>query len=890
MGKVSLVIDGIRVEAGEGKSVLEAALDNGIYIPHLCYHPDLEPAGVCRLCLVEIEGRGLTIACKTPVEEGMLVRTHSPEIDLTRRVAVELLVANHYADCLSCPQNTECKLQEVAQFVGVDQKMLERLRMPERRYPLDESNPFFYRDPNKCVLCGICVRTCDEIQGVRAIDFAFRGFEVLVSTFAKRPLVETRCESCGECVERCPTGALMPKNYTRPTREVKTVCPYCGVGCLIHLGVKGEKIISVKADRENPVNEGSLCVKGRFGYEFIWSPERLKRPLVKRNGRFAEVSWEEALSLVAERFSKFKGPQFATISSSRCTNEENYLIQKLTRAVMRSDNVDNCARLCHAPTVAGLRQAFGAGGGTNAISEVEGASCIFVIGDNTTNAHPVLALRIKKAVRRGATLIVADPRRIELCDFAHLFLQLRPGSDVALLMGMAKVIYEQGLYDKQFIEERTEGFEEFVNALDNFDLEFVEEKTGVLKEDIVKAAVAYATKKPSLIVYSLGVTLHTHGTDNVLAIANLTLLTGNIGKPSAGAMPTRGQNNVQGACDMGCVPSVLPGYQPITDPEVRRKFEEAWGCEIPTEPGLTMVEFLQEALRGNVKALYIVGMDPVYSVSDTNRVREALERAEFVVFQDIFLTESAKLGDVILPAACFAEKEGTFTNLERRVQRVRKALEPPGEAKPDWWITSEIAKRMGAKGFDYSHPSEILEEIARLTPSYAGFSFERLDKEGGIQWPCYGPDHPGTQTLHTERFLTPSGKGRFSPLEYKPPAELPDEEFPLVLTTGRSLYHFHMAMTRRVEGLMALHPEEMVWINPADAEKLGIEDGDMVRVTSRRGSVAARAKVTDRTQPGVIFMTFHFYEVPTNILTAQHLDPVAKTPEFKVSTVRVEKA
>jgi len=884
----TIYIDGMKVEAKEGQTILQAALDHGIYIPHLCYHPDLKPAGICRLCIVEVEGRGIVTSCQTPAEEGMIVRTETPEVEKARRVALELLLANHLGDCLSCPKNDECTLQRVASYVGVEERRLKQLRMVAPRYKVDDSNPFFVRDPNKCVLCGICVRTCEEIQGVSAINFAFSGFATAVTTTGDRPIAESICESCGECVARCPTGALMPKNYKRPTREVKSICPYCGVGCSIYLGVRGGEVVSVRGDPESPVNRGSLCVKGRFGFDFISSPERLRRPLIKRNGRFEEVSWDEALDFVAERFKRYKGNTFAAISSSRCTNEENYLVQKFARAVMGTNNVDNCARLCHAPTVTGLRQAFGAGGGTNSIPEIEGASCIFVIGSNTTNAHPVAALRIKRATRNGATLIVADPRRIELCRHADLWLPLRPGTDVALLMGMAKVIYEEGLHDEEFIKERTENFEEFISSLKEFDLDFVEEVTGVPKDDIVWAARAYATKKPSLIIYSLGITEHTHGTDNVLALANLALLTGNIGRKSAGIMPMRGQNNVQGACDMGCAPNVFPGYQPVTDPKVRRKFEEAWGCSLPEEPGLTLVEFFQKALEGEIKAFYIVGMDPAFSVADASKVWKALEAAEFVVFQEIFLTESAKFAQVVLPAASFAEKDGTFTNLERRVQRIRKAIEPIGESKPDWWITCQIAKRMGAKGFDYSHPSEIMEEIARLTPSFAGISFERLE-EGGIQWPCYGPDHPGTQTLYIDRFLTPSGKGRFTPLKYRPPAERPDDQYPLVLTTGRSLYHFHLAMTSKVEGLLALHPEERVWINPLDAERLNIRDGDKVKVSSRRGEVEARAKVTDRVRPGVVFMTFHFYDVPTNVLTAQNLDPVAKTPEYKVTAVRVEK-
>jgi len=887
--KVSLIIDGLEVTTEVGKTVLEAALENGIYIPHLCYHPDLEPAGVCRLCIVEIEGRGLTISCKTPAEDGMVVRTTGPEVEEVRRIALELLIVNHHADCLSCPKNTQCKLQEVANYIGIDEERFERLRKPERTLPLDTSNPFFLYDPNKCVLCGICVRTCDELQGVNAIDFAFRGFSTVVSAFAGRPLAESICESCGECVVRCPVGALIPKNFQQPSREVKTVCPYCGCGCGIYLGIRGNTIVSVRGDQENPVNRGSLCVKGRFGYDFVGHPDRLTSPLIKRNGKFVEVSWDEALDFVAGRLSRYRGNEFAAISSAKCTNEENYLVQKFARAVMGSNHIDHCARLCHAPSVAGLAQSFGSGAMTNSIDEIAYANCIFAIGTNTTSAHPIIGLMIKKAVRRGAKLIVANPREIDLCRHAYIWLQHRPGTDVALLMGMMRVIVEEGLHDTAFIEERCENFEAFRRSLEGFDLDFVERTTGVPREKIVQAARVYATDKPSTILYSMGITQHTHGTDNVLAVSNLALLTGNVGKPSTGVNPLRGQNNVQGACDMGALPNVFPGYQRVDDPDARRKFEAAWGCELNGSPGLTHMEIFDAIYEGRIKALYLIGENPMLSEANASHVEEAIEKLEFFVAQDIFLSETAKFADVVLPAASFAEKDGTFTNTERRVQRIRKAVEPPGDAKPDWWIVCQIAKRMGAGGFDYSHPGEIMEEIASLTPSYGGISYDRLEK-GGLQWPCPDREHPGTPILHTERFATKNGKGRFVPLSYLPSRELPDDEYPLILTTERSLFHFHTAtMTRRVGGLSALRPQELVQINPEDAEALGIEDGELVKVVSRRGEVVARARVTEVSPPGVICMSFHFSESPTNVLTNPALDPVAKIPETKVCAVRVEK-
>ena len=889
MDKVTLIIDGLEIVADKGMTVLEAALENGIYIPHLCYHPDLKPVGVCRLCMVEIEGRGLTISCQAPVEQGLVVRTESPDIDKVRRVSVELLIANNNVDCLSCAKNNQCELQRIAAYLGIEQERVERLRRPTRALPIDTSNPFFDLDPNKCVLCGICVRTCEEIQGVSAIDFVFRGYNTTISTFGNKPIVESRCESCGECVVRCPVGALTPKKFQQPAREVKTTCIYCGVGCGIYLGVRGNKIVGVRGDTDNPVNKGSLCVKGRFGYDFINHPERLTSPLIKINGKFVEATWEEALEIVTRKFSQYKGENFAAISSAKCTNEENYLIQKFARVVMGTNNIDHCARLCHAPTVAGLAQSFGSGAMTNSINEIKDAACILAIGTNTTAAHPIIGLQIKRAVQNGAKLIVANPKEIDLSRFADIFLQHRPGTDVALLMGMMKVIIDEGILDETFIEERCENFEPFKKSLNNFKLDFVQQTTGIPGQRIVEAARCYATYKPATILYAMGITQHTHGTDNVLATSNLALLTGNIGKPSTGVNPLRGQNNVQGACDMGALPSVYPGYQKVDNPEVKRKFESAWGCGLPDSPGLTHIEIFDAIHQKKIRALYLVGENPILSEANAKHVEEALKKLDFFVVQDIFLSETARFADVILPAVTFAEKDGTFTNTERRVQRVRKAIEPVGDAKPDWQITCQIAKRLRGKGFDFSRPMEIMKEIASLTPSYKGISYDRLDN-GGLQWPCVTRDDPGTPILHTERFATENGKGKFMPLEYKASAELPDDKYPLLLTTDRSLFHFHTGtMTRKVKGLDILNSQELLKINPEDASHFRIADGEMVQVFSRRGKIMVKTKVTDVCPPGVVSMTFHFAESRTNVLTNSALDPVSKIPETKVCAVRIEK-
>ncbi|MHB8897113.1 MAG: formate dehydrogenase subunit alpha [Thermoguttaceae bacterium] len=887
MDDVTLTIDGREIAAGRGMTVLEAALAAGIYIPHLCHHPDLKPVGACRLCMVEIVGRGLAASCVAPVEPGMSVRTETPDVHKVRRVATELLIINHRADCLSCPKNDHCELQRVAAYVGVDPQRLAGLRRLKKNLPVDSSNPFFVYDPNQCVQCGICIRTCDEIVGVHALDFAFRGFQTVVSTFANEPWIESRCVSCGECVVRCPVVALMPKNYQQPAHEVKTVCAYCGVGCSLYLGVRGGRIVGVRGDRTSPVNQGRLCVKGRFGHDFVHHSERLTSPLIKRDGRFEKASWDEALDFVARKLVPYRGDSFVGMASAKCTNEENYIFQKFVRQAMGTNNVDHCARLCHSPTVAGLAQTLGSGAMTNTIAEIAGAACILAIGTNTTAAHPVLSLKIKEATRRGARLIVANPKEVELERHAEIVLRHRAGTDVALLMGMMRVIVDEELADRHFLDRRTVNYPEFLHSLDQFTLDFAERTTGVHREQIALAARTYATSKPASILFAMGITQHTHGTDNVLATSNLALLTGNLGRPSSGVNPLRGQNNVQGACDMGALPNVFPGYQRVNDPAGRSKFEAAWGTPLNGSPGLPLTEVFDAACAGKIKALYLMGENPLLSDADAHHVETGLRQLEFLVCQDIFLTETASLAHVVLPAATFAEKDGTFTNTERRVQRIRKAIEPIGESREDWWIICQVAQRLGAHGFAFSHPAEILAEIASVVPSYQGISCERLD-HGGLQWPCLSESHPGTPILHTERFATPDGKARLVPLQYRPSAELPDDQYPLLLTTDRSLYHYHTGtMTRRVEGLEALNGRELLIIHPHDASPLGIADGQQVRVTSRRGEVTVAASLTQACPPGTVSLTFHFAETPTNVLTHAALDPIAKIPETKVCAVRV---
>jgi formate dehydrogenase alpha subunit len=682
---------------------------------------------------------------------------------------------------------------------------------------------------------------------------------------------------------------LATRGIAKADRVVTTICPYCGVGCQLKLEVKDEKIMASKPDPDGPANHGQACVKGRYGIaEFVHHPDRLTTPLIRKSGELKQASWDEALELVAAKLRKYSPEEVAFIASAKCTNEENYIMQKFARAVLGTNNVDHCARLCHAPSVAGLVQSFGSGAMTNSIEEIEDAACILAIGTNTTVSHPVIGLGVKKAAQNGAKVVVANPREIDLCRFADVWLRLRPGTDVALLMGMMRVIVDEGLLDSSFIEQRCQDFDVFKESLSDFGLDFVEQITGVPSNKIAEAARLYATKRPAtILLYSMGITQHSHGTDNVLATANLAMLTGNVGKRCTGVDPLRGQNNVQGACDMGALPNVYPGYQAVADPAVREKFETAWGGSLPSSPGLSLVEMFDAAYRKEIKAVYLVGENPALSDPDVQHVREALARLEFLVVQDIFLSETAEFAHVVLPAASFAEKDGTFTNTERRVQLVRKAIEPIGDSRPDWWIVSQVAQRLGAKGFDYDCSSDITEEIRRLTPSYGGISCSRLG-DGGLQWPCPSEDHPGTCILHTNTFVR--GKGRFRPLKYIPPAEMPDEDYPLILSTGRSLYHFHTGtMTRKVAGLNAIEPEAAVLINPEDASRLGINQGDKVKISSRRGEVIVKAEVTDSFAPGVVFMTFHFAESAANILTNPKLDPVSKIPELKVSAVRVEK-
>lgn len=884
---LNLTINGRAVAVEPGKTVLDACRSASVYVPTLCDDPDLDPYGGCRLCIVKVEGlRGLPTACTTPAAEGMKVTTEDPEILDVRRWTVQLLLADHPLDCLTCAQCGSCGLQEVVEHLGIRERVL---RPMTRDAKIDDSNPCYAIDMRKCILCGLCVRACAEVQHLGAIDLAKRGYASAVEPFGGGPIKDSICESCGECVERCPTGALTPRHYLRPEREVSTVCPYCGTGCRILLGARGDTVVSARGDMDAPVSRGRLCVKGRFGsFEFVSHPDRLKTPLIRTADGFREATWEEALTLVARELKKYRGDAFGGLSSAKVTNEDNYVFQKFVRAAMGTNNVDHCARLCHSSTVAGLALSFGSGAMTNPADDLLNAEVILVTGSNTTENHPIIGLKIREAVARGSKLLLFDPRQIQLSQIATVWARQRPGTDVAWINGLMHVIIRDGLMKTEFIESRTEGFDAVQKLVAGYTPERVSEITGVPAKIIVEAARLYATAERASIVYSMGITQHTTGVDNVRSLANLAMIAGQIGRPGTGVNPLRGQNNVQGACDMGALPDVYSGYQKVADAAARTKFEKAWNVGLSDTPGLTVTQMLPAALDGKIKALYIMGENPVLSDADVTHVVKALGKLEFLVVQDIFLTETAKLAHVVLPASSFAERDGTYTNTERRVQLTKPVVRPPGQVRRDWEIICELATAVGYP-MTYASTAEVNAEMRGLTPSYAGISHARLEAGTQLHWPCPSEDHPGTQILHRESFTR--GLGQFYPAEYEPAAEETDASFPLVLTTGRMLEHYHTGtMTRRSKGLDGLVPGPFVEVNGADAKKIRVKEGDRVKVTSRRGSIILPAKVGTRVDTGVIFIPFHFWEAAANVLTNPASDPTAGIPEFKVCAVRLERA
>ncbi|EJY7245095.1 formate dehydrogenase subunit alpha [Enterococcus faecalis] len=893
---VTLSIDNQEVTVPKGTTILEAAKGLGVEIPTLCHLKELAPDGSCRMCVVEVEGGrrgGLTTACTAHCQEDMVVSTHSEKVADSRRFILDLLLSNHKLDCFSCGKNGDCQLQQYALDYGIDAtSFTEGKRMPCHQE--DTNNPFFSYDPEKCIMCRRCARVCQLRQGRDVLSIANRGFETKMMPNYGQAFDQSICESCGNCVSSCPTGALTAKDtkeYRKwETQKIPTTCPHCGTGCQMNLLVKNNRLVGVEP-LDGPANKNLLCVKGKFAsYKFVGSGDRLTEPLIKRNGIFEPASWEEALTLVSSKFNEIKaenGPDaLAGFSCSRATNEDNYVFQKMVRAAFGTNNVDNCARVCHSASVHGLAQTLGSGAMTNPIADItEDVDMILLVGSNPEEAHPVIGAQIRQAIQRGTQVVVVDPRKINLVKDSALHLQVQAGTNVAFANGMMHVILKEGLADRHFIEERTEGFLDLEKMVADYTPEKVAEICHIHPEDLIEAARMYAKAEKAPIIYCLGVTEHSTGTEGVMSMSNLAMLVGKVGKPGCGVNPLRGQNNVQGACDMGCMPYDFPGYQKVDNPEVIDKFEKAWHVPLNRNTGLTSTKVLPAATAGNVKGLYIFGEDPIVTDPDTGHVRQALESLDFLVVQELFMTETAAYADVVLPGISYAEKDGTFTNTERRVQRVRKAVEPRGQAREDYEIFCEVMTRMGYP-CAYESAKEIMEEISAVTPSFGGINYERLEKES-LQWPCRSLTDPGTPIMHVGSFAR--GKGLFKAIPYKQAQELPDEEYPYLMSTGRMLYHYNTrAMTGRTEGINQIANHSYIEINAVDAQALGIQEGDKVEVHSRRGKIETYAAVGNRVFPQEVFMTFHFPDGNVNEITNAVFDDIATIPEYKVCAVAIK--
>jgi formate dehydrogenase alpha subunit len=894
---LNLTINGKKVTAKKGSTILEAARDNGIHIPTLCHMDGIHDTHSCRICVVEVAGaRNLQPACAVKAADGMVIETQTEKVLSARRTVINLLLSNGEHDCMSCEANGDCLLQDAAYDLGIEKPAftIESLENAE----IDDSSQMIIRDNRRCILCRKCIIACNDIVCNDVLGIANRGSQSVVICDNGKPMGSSTCVQCGECVQQCPTGALIDrkskgKARNWETRKVRTTCPYCGVGCQLYLHMKGEQIVRVTGVEDGFPNKGRLCVKGRYGYDFIYSKDRLTTPLIKENGEFREASWDEALDLVASKFKeiieKYGPDAVAGVSCARSKNEDSYNMQKLFRAVYQSPNIDHCARTCHAPTVAGLMESFGTGGMTNSIGEFANTNLLFCIGTNMTEAHPIAATFVKNGKRKGAKLIVVDPRKHKLADHADIFAQIKVGSDVAFINGIMNVLINEDLYDKEFVDKYCENFDQLKEQVMKYPPELAGEISGVSRDTIIEIARMMAANKPGMLIYTLGITEHTTGTENVMSCANLQMLLGNVGKENSGVNPLRGQNNVQGACDMGALPDTLPGYQKLSDEAAIKKFAKAWGVEIiPARKGLMIPEMLEGLLDKKIRAIHIFGENLVNTEPDIAQVEKCMEAADFIVCNEIFPNETTRFADVILPAASWGEDEGTYTNCERRVSRVRKVKNPPGQAKPDWWIFKELAKRFG-HNWESNSCREIWDnELTELCPNFKGLKYYRLEGDG-IQWPCTDENHPGTQILHMDGHFT-RGKGQFQGLDWAPPAEVPDEEYPMVLSTGRRLYHYHTrTQTGRAGGLNNLLPEEWADISVEDAKELNICDGDLIRVKSRRGEVIVKAKVSPRIQKGMVWMSFHFRETNANWVTNSAYDSQTMTAEYKACAVRVEK-
>jgi formate dehydrogenase major subunit len=910
--KVTITVDGIPVTVPAGTSVMRAASTAGIAIPKLCATDSIDAFGSCRLCLVEIEGRkGTPSSCTTPVADGMVVHTQSPRIQTIRKGVMELYISDHPLDCLTCSANGDCELQDMAGAVGLRDVRYAKgenhftARESDQKNPRyiakDQSNPYFEYDPAKCIVCSRCVRACEEVQGTFALTIEGRGFDSRVKAgAASDTFLTSDCVSCGACVQACPTGTLQEKSVIQlgtPVREVITTCAYCGVGCSFKAELNGDQLVRMTPWKDGKANRGHSCVKGRFAYGYAEHKDRILKPMVRDtiDQPWREVTWAEALTEAATRMRKIQDQHGRTsiggITSSRCTNEETFLVQKLIRAVFGNNNTDTCARVCHSPTGFGLRQTFGTSAGTQDFDSVEHTDVVIVIGANPTDAHPVFASRLKKRLRKGAKLIVIDPRRIDLVRSAHIkaehHLPLRPGTNVAVVSALAHVIVTEGLADTRFINERcdVQAFEDYADfiAQPEHSPETLEPVTGVPAQELRKAARLFATGGNGAIYYGLGVTEHSQGSTTVMAIANLAMLTGNIGRPGVGVNPLRGQNNVQGSCDMGSFPHEFPGYRHVSDTKTRSIFEAAWGVTLDAEPGLRIPNMFDAALDGSFRGIYVQGEDILQSDPDTKHVTAALKAMDCVIVHDLFLNETANYAHIFLPGSTFLEKDGTFTNAERRINRVRKVMAPKN-GYADWEVTLMLANAMGA-GWSYAHPSEIMEEIAATTPGFASVTYDLLEENGSVQWPCNAGAPEGTPIMHMEGFVR--GKGRFMRTEYVPTDEKTGPRFPLLLTTGRILSQYNVgAQTRRTDNVV-WHDQDVLEIHPHDAEVRGINEGSWVKLASRRGETSLRAKITDRVAPGVVYTTFHHPDTQANVVTTEFSDWATNCPEYKVTAVQV---
>jgi formate dehydrogenase major subunit len=900
---VNLNIDGHDIAVPEGTSIMRASIMAGVNVPKLCATDSLEPFGSCRLCVVEIEGRrGYPASCTTPVAEGLKVHTQTPKLADIRRGTMELYISDHPLDCLTCATNGDCELQDMAGAVGLREVRYGYDGENHLKSIKDESNPYFTFDPSKCIVCSRCVRACEETQGTFALTISGRGFESKVAS-GLGSFMESECVSCGACVQACPTATLIEKTVIDagvPEHSVTTTCAYCGVGCSFDAEMKGEEVVRMTPNKNGGANHGHSCVKGRFAWGYATHKDRITTPMIRKgiHDAWQQVSWDEAFDFAASEIkriqAKYGKDSVGGITSSRCTNEEVYVTQKLVRAVFGSNNVDTCARVCHSPTGYGLKQTLGESAGTQTFDSVMKADVIFVMGANPTDGHPVFASQMKRRLRQGAKLIVADPRAIDLATTsphirADYHLALRPGTNVALISALAHVVVTEGLVKEDFVKARCEwdsfvSWRDFVAKSENSP-ESLEKELGVPAQTIREAARLFATAGNGAIYYGLGVTEHSQGSTTVMGIANLAMATGNVGREGVGVNPLRGQNNVQGSCDMGSMPHEFPGYRHVADDVTRAIFEKAWGRPLSNDPGLRIPNMLDLASEGSFKALYCVGEDIAQSDPDTQHVTHALESMECVIVQDLFLNETAMYAHVFFPGASFLEKSGTFTNAERRISPVRRVMTPKNGME-DWEITARLSKALGYE-MNYLHASEIMDEIAALTPTFKGVSFKKLDELGSIQWPCDDENPTGTPTMHIDEFVR--GKGKFFITQYVPTTEKVNAKYPLILTTGRILSQYNVgAQTRRTKNV-AWHAEDIVEIHPHDAEDRGIVEGDWVGISSRAGETVLRATLTERVQPGVIYTTFHHPESGANVITTDNSDWATNCPEFKVTAVQVSK-